>query len=191
VKHLTTDEILLGIRQKNDHILNMIYSEAYPTIEKYILQNRGNEQDAEDVFQEAIVLIYRKVSEDELELTSSFLTYLTSLCKHIWNNQFRKNKSLHYQNISQEIQGDIEKVYESDSKELLVKQLIQKHLLQMAPQCQQLLMLFYDRVPLEEIMLNMGLGSEGYLRKRKYICKKKLMERLLNDPDFRDLFDPE
>ena len=90
MKHLTTDEILLGIRQKNDHILNMIYSEAYPTIEKYILQNRGNEQDAEDVFQEAMIIVYKRIRDNELELSCKFGTYLYAICKNIWMQERKK-----------------------------------------------------------------------------------------------------
>lgn len=191
MKPLTSEEILTGLRQKNDQILKWIYSETYPGVLKYILLNNGNEQDAEDVFQEALVLIYRKVMHDELELSSGFGTYLTALCKHLWNNHFRKNKNINYQDINHELLEDIEKVHDMPVKDQAVKRIIQKHLLQMSPECKQLLMLFYDHVPYDEIRQSMGLKSDGYVRKRKFICKKKLMERLLNDPDFRDLMDLE
>lgn len=191
MKHLTTEEILSGIRQKEDHILRMIYDETYPGIRKYILTNSGNEQDAEDVFQEAMVLVYRKVTRNELELTSGFGTYLVALCKHLWYNHFRKNKNISFQDINHELLEDISKVYDIPGKEQSARRIIQKHLLQMAPECQQLLMLFYDEVPFEEISQNMGFSSDGYIRKRKFICKKKLMDRLFRDPEFRDLMDLE
>jgi RNA polymerase sigma factor (sigma-70 family) len=189
VKHLTTGEILEGIRQKNDRILKMIYADTYPIIRRYVKLNNGTEQDAEDVFQEALVLIFRKVSEEDLELTSSFSTYLTALCKFLWNNLFRKNVNLSSQSLNPELLPDIEKIMEVPQIELNLKRLIQKHLLQMQPECQQLLMLFYDQVPMGEIKQHLGFIRDSQVRKRKFICKKKLMERLQDDPEFRDLMD--
>lgn len=55
-----------------------LYS-CYPKIEKLILSNGGSKSDAEDLFQEALIIFYEKVQQSNFELRSSISTYLQIL----------------------------------------------------------------------------------------------------------------
>ncbi len=186
MKHLTAEEILDGIRDRNNDILTFVYKEYYPFIRKYILNNSGNKQDAEDIFQETIVMIYRKVEEEQLSLDCSFKTYLYSVCRLLWLKELETRKLI--RNNNQEINNivDPEEKFLLEDGDLEKKKLIQEHLMHLKENCRQILTLFYAGVPIDEITEILGMSSTANTRQRKNRCKEKLIESVKKDPRFRN-----
>ncbi len=52
---------LNGLATNDLSILKKIYKESLPEVIKYVKRNSGNIDDAKDVFQEGIMVIFRKV----------------------------------------------------------------------------------------------------------------------------------
>ena len=74
--HYSDEAILEGLRLRSDYIINFIYKEFFPLIRFLVTENGGAGEDAEDIFQDGIIIIYNKISLNELRLTSSFKTYM-------------------------------------------------------------------------------------------------------------------
>ena len=51
---------------------------------QFILNNNGDEDDAKDVYQEAIIVLYNKIKGGNFELSSKLKTYLYSVSRRIW-----------------------------------------------------------------------------------------------------------
>jgi DNA-directed RNA polymerase specialized sigma24 family protein len=56
-------ELLQGLAISDDKSLETIYLDNFPVVAKMILQNNGSEDDAKDIFQEAMIVLYEKVQE--------------------------------------------------------------------------------------------------------------------------------
>ncbi len=54
-------EIILGILNDSKDILNRLYKMYFPMVLQLVLNNNGNEDDAKDVFQESVIVLYNKV----------------------------------------------------------------------------------------------------------------------------------
>ena len=80
-------EILKGMQYQDDKILLYMYHNNFRSVKHYIENNSGTNQDAEDIFQEAMILIYTKVREGNLELKCSVHTYLYSIARILWLKQ--------------------------------------------------------------------------------------------------------
>lgn len=186
MKHLTAEEILDGIRDKNNDILTFVYKEHYPVIKKYILRNSGNKQDAEDIFQETIIMIYRKVEEGQLSLNCSFKTYIYSVCRILWLKELETRKLIRNNNRELKNIVDPEVKFLLENGDLEKKKLIQEHLMHLKKNCRQILTLFYAGVPIDEITEILGMSSTANTRQRKNRCKEKLIESLKKDPRFKD-----
>ena len=186
MKHLTTEEILDGIRDKNNDILTFVYKKYYPFIKRFILNNSGNKQDAEDIFQETIVMIYRKVEEGQLSLDCSFKTYLYSVCRILWLKELERRKLIKNNNMELKNIVDPEVKFLLEDGDLEKKKLIQEHLMHLKENCRQILTLFYAGVPISEITEILGMSSTANTRQRKNRCKEKLIESLKKDPRFKD-----
>ena len=61
-------EIIAGIRQGDHTALSVLYKEHFGAINHFILNNNGSGDDAKDVYQEAVIIFYEKVTQDSLEL---------------------------------------------------------------------------------------------------------------------------
>ena len=177
------EELLDGIKNKNNTVLRLVYTEYFPMIRSFILQNSGNEEDAKDVFQEAIIAIFKKSTEFDFEITSSFKTFLYSICRQLWLKQLR-NRKIHLNNIV-EITEKIEMDNEADEalEDSLEKRLFRKHFNQLNKECQKLLRLSMQKVQAKDIARLMGY-SEQFVRNRKYRCKGMLAKLIKSDPEY-------
>src|SRR4030043_919896 len=81
---LTNENIIKGIRKRDAVVIRFLYKTCYPDIRKLILTNKGTTQDAQDLFQDALLLIYQKIINLGITLNCAFGTYLYSCCRLMW-----------------------------------------------------------------------------------------------------------
>ena len=53
------EELLRGILRNNSLILRYIYKAYFHKIYSFVINNKGDSEEANDIFQEAIIVIYR------------------------------------------------------------------------------------------------------------------------------------
>jgi DNA-directed RNA polymerase specialized sigma24 family protein len=152
-----------------------------------VSKNSGNEEDARDTLQEAILLTYKKIRNGSLELTTTFASYFFTVCWHIWmrelrNRQIEMNNLMEYYYLEQEADKQLTKEYEQQRK----YRLYQEHFQRLGDECKKLLKLFLKKYPLKDIARIMGHKSEKAAKKKKYICKERLVRSIKNDKRFRD-----
>lgn len=180
------DELLNGILRNDNVILQHIYKNFYYKVNLYIKKNSGNDEDANDVFQEAIIVVYRKLKANDLVINCAFETYLYSVCKFLWLKQLSKQKSEKEMIVDSPL---FESEFDHDFSELVEKnerfKLYQKHFQLLGSDCQKLLQLFFDKVPLKQIAQIMGFSGEKYVKKRKFKCKEYLVTSIKQDVSFK------
>jgi DNA-directed RNA polymerase specialized sigma24 family protein len=77
----TDSEIVLGILNNSEIVLKRLYTTYFPMILQLIINNNGDEDDAKDIYQEAIIVLYNKIKSGEFELSSKLKTYIYSVCR--------------------------------------------------------------------------------------------------------------
>jgi len=182
-------ELLNGILRNDTIVLQYIYKNFYSKINFFIKKNNGDDDDANDVFQEAIIIIYRKLKANDLVLDCTFETYLYSVCRFLWLKQLEKRK-LEKEKIkdNHEFNDDIyddglEKVVDlNDRYKLFLKQFTN-----LGKDCQKILQLYFDKVPLKNIAQIMGFKSEKYAKKRKFKCKEYLIKSIKQDLEYKQI----
>ena len=185
--HYTVEAIIEGIRSSDNNVLQFVYRKHYPKIKFFVLKNCGTDDEAKDIFQDAIIIIYKKIRDGSLVLDCSFRTYLYSVCKFLWLKQLKKkNKSLETNSEGLdliEIDDDLENLYNENER----YKLYQHHFEMLNKDCQKVLKLFLKKVPLKEIAMEMGYSSEKYAKKRKYQCKEILVKSIQNDTKYNNI----
>lgn len=187
----SNEELLNGILRNDSVILQFIYKNFYYKINFFIKKNSGDDDDANDVFQEAIIIIYRKLKENSLVLDCSFDTYLYSVCRFLWLKQLEKRKNEKeriYDN--QEFRDDIYDDQLNRTVDLNERyRLYQKHFQNLGKDCQKILQMFFDKVPLKQIAQVMGFKGEKYAKKRKYKCKEYLIKSIKQDMEYKKILE--
>lgn len=166
--------------------LEQLYTDFFPQISHFIYTNGGNHADAEDIFQEGIIVVYKKMQVTSFALTSAFGSFLYGVCKYLWMNQLRKKKrgetSLNPEMDIKDGEDLDEVIFQREQYKLF-----QSKLKQLGKDCQQLLRLFFEGTKMKEIANIMGYGSENYAKKKKFTCKSALIEMIESDPAYREL----
>jgi len=182
----TTLDLLNGILRNDTIILQFIYKNFYSKINFFIKKNSGDDDDANDIFQEAIIIIYRKLKANELVLDCTFDTYLYSVCRFLWLKQLdkrkvEKEKIKDNHDYNEDIYDDgLDKVADLNER----YKLYQKHFTNLGKDCQKVLQLYFDKVPLKSIAQIMGFKSEKYAKKRKFKCKEYLIKSIKQDLEY-------
>src|ERR1700730_14284093 len=79
-----------GLLQNTTEVIKEIYNRFAGKVKGYIIQNNGSEDDAADMFQEALIDIYQQARYKDLRLTCPFEPFLLLLCKRKWLNELKK-----------------------------------------------------------------------------------------------------
>lgn len=168
-----------------------LYNKYYKLIHNYVINNNGSEDDAKDVFQEAIIVIIRNIENNQVDKNVKFISYLYSISKYIWLKHLRKNKYLIKNNDEWNIEEVRENSYFSDTIEIidesLEKGIFQRNFLKLGKKCQELLKLFFQKFSLKEIAEKMGFKSENYVKKKKFLCKEELIKLIKQDKDYQKI----
>jgi RNA polymerase sigma factor (sigma-70 family) len=186
-----SDEALLkGLRNKRSDCIRQLYNEFFPLTKSIVERNSGNHEDAEDVFQDGLIVLYEKSLSDSISLQCSLKTYFYSICKNIWMQRLDRKWRLLYQNeLVQEPSEEYDPFICSVNEEKLERtRLYHYHFMNLPEDCQKLIKMFLDQVPFKEIAVKMGFSSEAYAKTRKYLCKNMLRKRILKDPRYQMFF---
>jgi RNA polymerase sigma factor (sigma-70 family) len=187
----SNEEILNGILRNDNVILQHIYKSFYYKVNLFVRNNNGDNDDANDIFQESVIVVYRKLKANELVLNCSFETYLLAICKYLWLKHLSRQRT--EKDLITEI-SSTEK-YDHDFMEMADKneryKLFQKHFQMLGTDCQKLLQLFFDKTPLKQITQIMGFNSDKYVKKRKFKCKEYLVTSIKQDINYKRIINSE
>jgi len=180
------EDYIKGIRDGNSIVIRKIYENYHQAIVHLVETNNGTKDDGHDVFQEGLVTIFQKVKSPDFQLTSSFLTYFYAICRNIWYNKLRKKS-----NSEVTLDDKMLLMLEEDSVPVLEQSeqyfLYRKMFLELGQDCQKVLGMFLQKIQMSAIMEKMGYGSISYTKKRKFLCKEKLVQLIQNDPGYQEL----
>ena len=173
-----------GIREGRKKTLREIYEVYFPIIKNHILRNSGTEDDAKDVFQDAMMAIFQNVSDTEFELTCQFKTYIHAVSSNIWKNKLRKKR-----NEPGMVSTDVHDIPMEEMQDAVNKielfELYRRKFTHLSVSCQKLLKLFLSGVDMKQIAKHFSFASVSYAKKRKFQCKQKLIELIESDHDYQ------
>jgi len=84
MNYFSDDAILNGLKEKRADSIRYLYREYFPLAKSIVEKNSGSYQDAEDVFQDGIIVLYQKILSGPLTLNCSLKTFFFSICRNIW-----------------------------------------------------------------------------------------------------------
>lgn len=170
--------------------LEQLYREQFPAIRDLLRKTGGSETDAKDVFQDAVLVVYQKAKQPDFQLTSQLSTFFYGICRNLWLNRRSKKSTFSEVAIPEDEQYTIgENSPEAEFLQVERDNLFWSAFRQLGDDCQKLLELFFQKLPMETIAAQMGFGSEGYARRRKLQCKARLVELVKNRPEYRELLE--
>lgn len=147
--------------------LDYLYRVCLPKVLAFVKKNSGTEEEAKDIFQDAITILYKHLLDKRFRGESSMSSYTFAIARNLWFMQLRKKKVT----ISTD---DFEIGIVERNDEINIG-LIHKLVDQIGEVCKSLLISFYHHAKsMKEIAHMFGLGSEQAAKTKKLRCMKKL-----------------
>ncbi|UII30508.1 sigma-70 family RNA polymerase sigma factor [Fulvivirga ulvae] len=175
-------EIFEKICRGDEKSLEYLYKKYYRMMTKLVISNSGTEQEAKDIYQDALVVFWQKATSGNLVLTSKISTYLYSICQNLWRKELDRKKRL-----TNEEKDGVEYT-DIDSKERA--KIIHKCISDLGDTCKKVLMYYYfDGLSMQDIADKLGFANTNTAKTKKYKCKKKLddlVKSLYSESDFLD-----
>lgn len=167
--------LLQGLAASDKKAVETIYRENYLTIQSFILKNNGYPDDARDIFQEAMIVLYEKVSAGGFELTCQIRTYLYSVCRRLW---LKRLQQMQRYNPAAESIGEIvpvEEELDAHEKRNADLALMENALGKIGEPCKSLLEAYYlQKKSMPEIAEFFGYTNADNAKTQKYKCLVRL-----------------
>ncbi|MEQ9405976.1 MAG: sigma-70 family RNA polymerase sigma factor [Cyclobacteriaceae bacterium] len=178
------EHIIDGLRKGKKKIIKDVYENFYPHVKNHIIRNSGSEDDAKDVFQDAMMAIFQNVASKEFELTCQFKTYLHAVSSNIWKKRLRERRNNPVSMID-----DFQEIPQEELEDAVLKMDRYKFYLkkfgEISEKCQEILKMFLNGVDMRRITEHFGFASISYTKKRKFQCKENLIKLIEGDPQYQ------
>ncbi len=172
-------EILNRIRSNDRTVLGELFMRYKRLIFSYIQSHGGCEEDAEDMLQEAIIVLWQKVSAGTFTFTAKPGTYLLAVAKNKWMAEMRKRSRF----TGNEEAGDVADGNSSVLDELLSEEKIgqvRRAMEALPAPCKKLLLLYYfEERNMDDISRILEFANANVAKSKKYQCMKALEAVLL------------
>ncbi|HTF82814.1 MAG TPA: sigma-70 family RNA polymerase sigma factor [Cytophagales bacterium] len=181
-------EIINAIRTgNNSFVLNHLYKVALPKIIRLVIQNNGDEEEAKDVFQDAVVALFNTVKLNKYDENREIDGFLYFVARNLWINRIKKrNRQQDIMDTKLDEYTDSPLVSMiSEEKQTAINELME----QIGTQCKELLKYaMYDGLSMKEIAQKMGLSGETVAKTTHYRCKQKLAKLIYGNKTLISLF---
>jgi RNA polymerase sigma factor (sigma-70 family) len=167
-----------------DRAIKYMYREYFDMLKIYTCHNSGNEEDAQDVFQEVLVAFIDMVQKDKFRGESSIKTFLYTVNRNIWLNELKKRGKAEKRNMVFENEKDSTLL---DVSHVITQNENRKQILYIVDElgeiCKKILLAFYyENLSMKEILEQVNYETEQALRNKKSKCLKQLEQLLTADP---------
>lgn len=172
----TEDQFIDGLRTGNNEVLSALYKKYYNIVLKFIVNNSGTQEAAQDIYQETIIVLYENVQKPGFELNCQLQTYIFSIAKRLWLKQLKKSSKtfLFKEDGENELVDVSEEIAEHLNKEVELDKLTQS-LTELGEPCATLIKDFYvHKLSMDDIAEKFGYTNADNAKNQKYKCLQRL-----------------
>ena len=168
-------QLLAALVANDSTAIEKIYRDIFPLIHSFIIKNNGYTDDARDIFQEALIILFEKAKQETFELTCQLKTYIYSVCRRMWLKRLqRDNRFIDVSDVLRErisVEDDLEdhKKVNADMKRM------EDSLTKLGQPCKGIIESYYlNKMSMPEIAKLFGYTNADNAKTQKYKCLVRL-----------------
>ncbi|MBS1733755.1 MAG: sigma-70 family RNA polymerase sigma factor [Bacteroidetes bacterium] len=176
VSNILQEKVLLeGLAREDRASVEQIYRDNYGMIQSFVLNNNGTTDDAADIFQEAMIVLFEKSKSPDFELNCQLKTYLYSVCRRLWLKRLQQMQRLGRQSDFLEevvpVDDDIE-FHEKRQQDFMI---MEAAMGKIGEPCKSLLEAYYiQKKQMQQIAGEFGYTNADNAKTQKYKCLVRL-----------------
>jgi RNA polymerase sigma factor (sigma-70 family) len=166
--------LLQGLAKNDKRAIETIYKENYNMIQALVINNNGTTEDAKDIFQEAMMVLYEKVQSGSFELNCQIKTFVYSVSRRIWLKRLMQQNRFTLSDGQDEIVS-VDSEMEDHEKRNADFLIMEKAMGGLGEPCKSLLEAFYlQKKSMQEIAAGFGYTNSENAKNQKYKCLMRL-----------------
>jgi RNA polymerase sigma factor (sigma-70 family) len=177
VKTDSTDEkaLLKGLALNDRKSVETIYKLFYNMVQSLILNNNGSADDARDIFQETVIVLYEKAKSGSFELNCQLKTYVYSVSRRLWLKKLQQQQKYIPNIAGLDETVPVEEEVESHNQLNSEFQMMEKAMLHLGEPCRSLIEAFYlQKKSMTDIAGHFGYTNADNAKNQKYKCLMRL-----------------
>lgn len=161
------------LKAEQSKAFEMLYSDSFQSVSRFVINNKGNIDDAEDVFQEAMLVLVHKIRSNEFRLSASIGTYVMAVCKFVWLKRLRQAKNI--VSIDAWLPYNDKELEEVILAETAYKGKLQKYLHKISKHCQMFIdQVYFQGKSIEQIQQQYNYSTKQNALNQKYKCLEQI-----------------
>ena len=167
--------LLEGLANNEPKATETIYRNNFSMIQSFVLNNNGTYDDARDIFQEAMIVLYENTKNESFVLTCQIKTYIYSVCRRLWLKKLQYNNRFISKVESLEETIPVEEDIEDHAKKNADFAIMERALGSLGEPCKSLIESYYlQKKDMTEIAADFGYTNSDNAKNQKYKCLVRL-----------------
>ena len=167
--------MLQGLARNDKRAVETIYKENYNLIQALVINNNGTTDDAKDIFQEAMIVLYEKARSGTFELSCQIKTYIYSVSRRLWLKKLQQANRYSGDIGNAEAVVQVEDDIEGHTRRDAEFEMMEKAIVSLGEPCKSLLEAFYlQKKNMQEIAASFGYTNAENAKTQKYKCLMRL-----------------
>ena len=165
-----------ALRTDRARTLTHLYRQTFPVVRGYVRRHGGSDQDAQDIFQDALLLFYEKTVAGQLVLTVPAPAYLLGVGRNLWRRELQRRARLPLTDWNEALPDQTSAAPPAASAEPADAPLaVLDYVAQLGERCRGMLLAFYYfQQPLEQIATDYQYRSVRSATVQKFKCLERL-----------------
>lgn len=167
--------LLEGLAASDRKAIETIYRDNYNMIQSLVINNNGSADDARDVFQDAMVVLFERARSGVFELNCQIKTYIYSVSRRLWLKRLQQlsRYSSPIENFEDSV--PVEEDIVDHEKRNAEFEMMEKAIISLGEPCKSLLEAYYlEKQNMQVIAANFGYTNADNAKNQKYKCLVRL-----------------
>ena len=188
-RKFSDEELINSLQQErnSNDAIRFMYDHYFESLSRFVMNNQGSLQDAEDIFQELVINFIALVKLNKFRGESSIKTFLFSLNRFSWLNELKRRgrasaRELNYEKGMDIVEKDFSHAALQKESTLQVYALMDE----LGETCKKILLMFYyEDLSMKEMLQQLNYENEQIVRNKKYKCLKQLEKMISDNPSLK------
>ena len=177
--------LLEGLAIRESKAVETLYRENFNMVQTLIINNNGSSDDAKDIFQEAMIVLFEKVRPGTFELNCQIKTFMYSVSRRLWLKRLQQQNRYSTPGDNMESIVVVEEDLEEHEQRNAEFEMMEKAINHLGEPCKGILEAYYlQKQSMQIIAASFGYTNADNAKNQKYKClmrlKKIFFEQIKN-----------
>ena len=163
--------------------IDSLYSSCFEKVQQFILNNSGTKDDAHDIFQEAIIILFQNCKKTNFVLSAAPCQFILGVAYNKWLSELSRRRKA----LKVKPEPGTANISFADDPQMQRERLVAKYFSLLEDNCRKMLQWsVIEKLPGKEVAEKLNITYQ-YFRTAKKRCLDNFFKRLEDDDQWKEL----